>query len=119
MTDDRFERWIAYVLAAGVALSALLVGFGFVASFVAGWDGSLRGMAAPTVDATDFADLLPRLVALQPLAIVQTGLIVLILTPIARVGVTVLGFWREHDLFYVGISVIVLVMLVVSLGLLR
>ena len=119
MTEERFDRSIALVLATGVAVSALLVGFGFVASFVVGWTGSLRGVPVAATQTTDFTALAERLIALQPLAIVQAGLIVLILTPIVRVAVTVVGFWREHDMFYVGVSLIVLVILVVSLGLLR
>jgi uncharacterized membrane protein len=68
---------------------------------------------APT-DPTDFGDLWPRLVALQPLALSQAGLLLLIATPVVRVAVTALGFFGQHDRLYAAISVFVLVLLVVG-----
>jgi len=119
MTEERFERRMAVVLAVGVAASAILVGIGFAASFIVGWTGSLIGAATPPTETADFAQLLPRLIDLQPLAIVQAGLIVLIATPVVRVAVTALGFWRQRDALYVALSLLVLVLLGLSLSLVR
>jgi uncharacterized membrane protein len=110
---------MAILLAVGVAASALLVALGFLASLVVGWTGSLAGATLADAATTDFSHLVSRLVALQPLAIVQLGLIVLVATPVVRVIATALGFWREHDRLYVALSVIVLALLVVSFALLR
>ena len=119
MTEERFERMAALVLAAGVAVSATLVAAGFAASFVVGWTGSLSGAPTAPTDTADFSGLLARLVVLQPLAIVQAGLVVLIATPVLRVAVTAVGFWREHDRLYVGLALAVLALLAVSFTLLR
>jgi len=119
MTEERFERIAALVLTAGVAVSATLVAVGFAASFVVGWTGSLTGAPAPPTDTTDFSGLVSRLVLLQPLAIVQAGLVVLIATPVMRVAVTTVGFWREHDRLYIGLALLVLALLAISFGLLR
>lgn len=119
MTESRMERLMAIVLAIGVAVSALLVGFGFAASLLVGWSGSLTGASPPSVASTDFALLAERLVALQPLALVQAGLVVLIATPVLRVAVTAIGFWRQRDRLYVALTLLVLALLLISLGLLR
>ena len=119
MTEERFERIAALVLTAGVAVSATLVAVGFAASFVVGWTGSLTGAPAPPTDTTDFSGLVARLVLLQPLAIVQAGLVVLIATPVMRVAVTTVGFWREHDRLYIALGLLVLALLGVSFSLLR
>ena len=117
--ESRVERILARVLATGVVISAAFIAFGFLASFVVGWTGSLLG--APTVarDTTDFSGLATRLLQLQPLALVQAGLVVLVATPVFRVVVSVVAFWRQHDRLYVGITLLVLFLLLVSLGLLR
>ena len=60
-----------------------------------------------------------RFALLQPLAIVQAGLVVLIATPVMRVVVTTVGFWRQHDRLYIGLALVVLALLAVSFLLLR
>ena len=48
-------------------------------------------------------------------AIVMLGLLLLIATPIARVGFSVAAFVVERDRIYVGITIVVFVLLLVSL----
>jgi len=119
MTDERFERWIALVLIVGVGASSALIAAGFAASFVVGWTGSIVGVTTPATDATDFSNLASRLVALQPLAIVELGLILLATTPVVRVMATTFGFWREHDWLYFVLSIVVICLLIGSFVLLR
>jgi len=114
MTDIRLERLMSIVLAIGVVVSAVLIALGFVASFAVGWSGSLIGAVPQAADATNFSNLLPRLGDLQPLALTQAGLVVLIATPVVRVAVTAVGLWREHDAFYAAITLAVLALLVAS-----
>lgn len=110
---------MAVVLSAGVVLSAALVLVGFVASFMVGWTGSLVGASGTTTQPVDFSGLAERLAILQPLALVQAGLVVLIATPVVRVAVTALAFFEQRDRFYVVVSLIVLALLVVGLAILR
>ena len=116
VTEARFARIVSLVLLVGVTVSAVLIGVGFVAALVFGWSGS--GPDA-TVDPADFSDLPERLRALQPLAITQLGLLVLIATPVVRVGFSVVGFALERDRLYVAITVAVLAVLLGSLLLAR
>ena len=117
--DVQLERVLAEVLLVGVGVSAGLVAVGLGGSFVVGWTGSLAGathIASPT---TDLSGLLERLVILQPLALAQLGLLVLIATPVFRVGVSIVGFARERDRVYVGLATLVLALLLLSLAALR
>jgi uncharacterized membrane protein len=49
------------------------------------------------------------------IAIMQVGLLLLILTPIARVALAVVGFFLERDRLYTVVSLIVFVILMFSL----
>jgi uncharacterized membrane protein len=52
--------------------------------------------------------------ALKPYAIILTGLFILILTPVFRVGVSIIVFLKEKDYLYVKITAIVFTILIVS-----
>ena len=58
--------------------------------------------------------VLTDLLRLKPKAIIDTGLILLILTPVFRVGVTVVAFSFERDWQYAAITLFVLAVLVAS-----
>lgn len=119
MTQERFAQVVSLVLLVGVSVSAALIGVGTLAALVVGWGGAGTGPAAPAIDPADFTDLLPRLRALQPLAVTQLGLLVLIATPVARVAFSVVGFALERDRLYVAITLAVLCVLLASLFLVR
>jgi len=51
----------------------------------------------------------------QSQGLIQLGLLLLIATPVARVGMAVAGFALERDRLYTGVSLIVLVILAFSL----
>ena len=53
--------------------------------------------------------------ALDPRAVIQLGLLLLIATPIARVAFSLLAFIRQRDRTYVVITAIVLAVLLYSL----
>jgi uncharacterized membrane protein len=115
VTQQRFQLVVAGVLLAGVATAGSLIVLGFAASLLVGWNGSLTGAAAIPTAPTDFGDLPARLAILQPLAITQLGLLVLIATPVVRVAISVVGFALEGDRLYVAITAAVLTILLLSL----
>ena len=119
MTQERVERAIALIMAIGIAFSALLIAFGFLASFAVGWNGSLTGAAVAQTGTTDFSDFIPRLAVLRPLAVFQFGLLVLVATPVVRVAATALGFAFIGDRLYVALCLIVLALLLGSLFFVR
>jgi uncharacterized membrane protein len=117
MTPDRFRTMVSGVLIVGVTTSAILIAVGFVAALAVGWQGSLIGAAAGSVTTapTDFAGLPERLARLEPLSLSQLGLVVLLATPVLRVGTSVVGFALEGDRLYAAITLAVLAILLFSI----
>jgi uncharacterized membrane protein len=119
VTSDRFRLAVSWVLATGVAISAILIALGFAGSFIVGWRGSLVGDPHVDTPITDFGGLLTSLSALRPQAIGQFGLIVLVATPILRVATSLVAFVLERDTLYVSITAVVLGILMSSAVLIR
>lgn len=120
MTPERFRTVVSAVLIVGVAVSASLITAGFLAALEVGWHASLLGATPPaTTPTTDFSNLPGRLASLQPLAITQLGLLVLLGTPVARVAASLVGFALERDRLYAAITFAVLLILLASIFVLR
>jgi uncharacterized membrane protein len=107
---ERTELKIAKLLTVGVLTSAAVILIGLVMYLVTGSGGYPDG-AFPT----DPAAILQGLLALRPYAVILLGLFLLILTPIFRVGVSIIVFIREKDKLYVIITSAVFIILIVSL----
>jgi uncharacterized membrane protein len=119
VTPERFRVVVSTILIVGVGASATLIAVGLAGSFLVGWEGSLVG-ATPVDRATSDFGVLPRgLATLRPAALVQVGLVILLLTPVARVAASVVGFFMERDWLYVAITAVVLAVLLASLFVLR
>ncbi len=119
MTPERFRLVVSRVLIVGVTVSAVLIAAGFVGSLLVGWEGSLVGATPAASPSTDFGGLLVRLLAVEPIAIAQAGLVVLVLTPVVRVAASVVAFALEGDRLYTGLTLVVLAILLGSLFVLR
>ena len=115
-SDQDLDVSVAVVLRIGVTLSAavvvlggLLLGnhlFGAVpdyAHFQPG-DPGLRSVMGIVQGAVNFS----------PKSVIQLGLLLLIATPVARVILCVIGFARQHNILYVAVSTVVLVILILS-----
>ncbi|MDR5708920.1 MAG: DUF1634 domain-containing protein [Armatimonadota bacterium] len=115
-TRSALER-IGFLLRAGVAVAGAVLVLGLVAFFLYGPPGDLphpellRHGAATTP-----LHLLRGLARGDPTAILQLGLLLLILTPILRVAMTVFVFAAEGDWIFVSIAAGVLVLLLLGLG---
>jgi len=115
--EEAFEILLGHVLRLGVVLSAAVVaigGFVYLArhstqmpaySVFHGEPGDLRSIAGIVSDAR----------ILSGRGIIQLGLLLLIATPIARVLFALVGFARQENWMYVGVSAIVLALLAYSL----
>lgn len=114
--DAKLEQIVAWLLISGVALSALVV--------LAGATGFLWNHAGERTDYHTFHSV-PRqyrdvggvLGAVKTgdwRAVIQLGLILLILTPIARVAFSLAGFVLERDRTYLVLTAIVLAILIYS-----
>ena len=112
MTDDRMEWIIGNLLRAGVVLAAAVV--------LAGGLWYLAADGSHTVDYHHFQPDTRGLHALvtlpAPQAVILAGLLILIVTPVARVAFSILAFALEHDRLYVVITIIVLLTLLYSIA---
>ena len=116
-TDRSVEKTMGTVLRVGVVIAAVLVAAGGVAY--------LAKTGTQTPNYRHFVGTAPSLrtpaaivrgtLALDPAALIGLGLIVLVLTPVARVAYALLAFVEQRDRLYVIFSLIVL--LVLSIGL--
>jgi len=79
----------------------------------------LAGARPNGADPTDFSGIAAGLGALRPIAIAQAGLLVLVATPVVRVGVSLVAFALERDRLYAAITGAVLGLLLVSLFVVR
>jgi uncharacterized membrane protein len=116
------EIYISYVLRIGVLISAAIIFVGS-ALYVAGIgsnDGNPKqlddilgggGRSIPVSPSTIFHGI----TAGNPIAIIQLGVLALILTPMTRVAMTAALFMVERDKIFVVITSIVFVVLVLGL----
>lgn len=116
-TDQRIENWVGYMLRTGVLLAAAIVLVGGVLY--------LTRTHGPRPDYSQFHGESQQLMTVHgivhgvetgdPRSIIMLGLLVLIVTPVARVGMCVIGFLFERDHLYVTVSGAVLLILLYSL----
>jgi len=115
--DERLDRVVSAVLRAGVILAATLVLIGGIA-FLASHPQAMpdhRKFRAESNQLTSIPGVLRGALTLDPLYIIQLGLLILIATPVVRVITCAGGFALERDWTYATISLIVLAFLIASL----
>lgn len=106
---EEVEIIISKSLQIGVLASAAVILTGFLMFILTGNSGY-----AHNVYPTNPLLVFQGLIALKPYAIILTGLFILILTPVFRVGVSILVFIKEKDYLYVKITSAVFVILIIS-----
>jgi uncharacterized membrane protein len=116
-TDKRIETWVGVLLRTGVLLAAAIVLTGGILYLAQnhGPRPDYRHFHAEPAQFTHFTAILHGVAALNPESIIMLGLLVLIATPVARVGMCIVGFLFEHDHLYLAISTVVLLILLYSL----
>jgi Predicted membrane protein len=86
-----------------------VVGLGLLMLIIAGNSG-YPGNSFPT----SLIQIINGLIAFKPYAVILTGLLILILTPVFRVGISIVTFLKEKDYLYVIITSIVFIILIIS-----
>jgi uncharacterized membrane protein len=118
---QRVELVISILLRVGVVVSLTLVVLGSIVSFVRhpGYAESateLPGLTRPTAEPMrSIGGVVVGLEEHRGQAIVTLGLLVLIATPMMRVGVSTVAFLLERDWVYTGITLGVFCLLMLSL----
>lgn len=111
--DAAVEAVTVRLLRAGVGLAALLMALGLVLLFLGGPGGWLSASVRHP------EGWWSGLLLLQPPALIQTGLVVLIATPVLRVLAAAVIYARERDRAFAAISVTVLALLLLGVLLAR
>jgi uncharacterized membrane protein len=114
--DTDVQTIIGWILRAGVFISMLVVVFGgvfYIYRHGAEVNDYTRFKGVP-----EFVSTAPGIwhgiFTLRGRAIIQAGIILLILTPVLRVVVSGIGFLLEKDYLYSGISLLVLMVIIFS-----
>jgi uncharacterized membrane protein len=118
MNDQRLEVIISVLLRAGVTLSAVVVLLGGIC-FLSKHSQEQANYRAFHATPETYRSITAVIHAAGPSncqAVIQLGLLLLILTPIARVAFSLVGFGLEHDRTYVALTSFVLAILVYSLA---
>jgi uncharacterized membrane protein len=117
MDDKRLETIIGQLLRAGVFFSAAVVTVGGVLYLALDHAArvSYRNFVAGGPETRTVSGIIHSAAHLRSEGLMQAGLILLILTPVARIAIAVAGFALERDRLYAVVSLIVLLILAFSL----
>jgi uncharacterized membrane protein len=115
--DKSVEIFLGKMLRWGVLLAALVVFVGGVWFLAGSYDvpQNYRTFRGEPVELRAVPQIVHQAIALQPVGLIQFGLLLLIATPVARVLFSVLGFALESDWMYVVLTLLVLALLVYTL----
>ncbi len=111
LSEEKAEHAIALVLRYGSLLATLIMGLGLILVYVRG-----ASTALPKFHRIELRRLLPDLIRLDPAAVTESGILLLMLTPICRIIVAILTFALEQDYKYVFISLGVLAVVLLSIS---
>jgi len=106
---EEMEIIISDLLRIGVLLSAVIILIGFCMFLITGKSG-YSGNYYPI----NPLEILKGLISFKSYSIILTGLLILILTPVFRVGVSIIVFFQEKDFLYVKITSLVFTILLIS-----
>jgi uncharacterized membrane protein len=105
----KMELIISRALNIGVTTSAIVVFLGLLMLIITGKSGYSPGYY-PTTPLL----IIKGFLALKPYAVILTGLLLLILTPVFRVAVSIITFLYEKDYTYTFITTLVFIILIIS-----
>lgn len=117
MSDYQIEVMVSILLRTGMLISAGVVFLGGVLFLLRHGGEQVnvsKFVGQPSIDRR-IPEILEGALSLRPRSIIQFGILLLILTPVARVALCIIGFAAERDSRYVLITIIVLAVLLYSL----
>ena len=111
------EQVIGRLLQVGVLIAAAVVALG--AAMLLARQGhaiaDFRVFRGESAGLRSVGEVVRGALALDPRAVVQLGLVLLIATPVARVALTLVAFLIQRDRLYVAITALVLALLLYGL----
>ena len=116
-SDEHVEQFIGRLLQLGVIVAAVvtIIGAIILLTSIGGSTADFRVFRGASSNLRSVGAIVRGVAALDGRAITQLGLVLLILTPVARVALTLWAFLRQHDRLYVLVTTIVLALLLYGL----
>jgi uncharacterized membrane protein len=111
LSQEKAELTIALVLRYGSLLATIVMALGLTLFFVRG-----EITALPQFHRITARHLLTRLIRFDPAAVTESGILLLLFTPIFRILVALVTFALERDYKYVWISLGVLSIVLLSIS---
>ncbi len=111
LSEEKAEHAIALILRYGSLISTLIMTLGLSLLLVHGPPRSLSAEKGIRISV-----LFQGLIRLEPVAIMELGILLLLLTPVFRIVVAVASFALEREYKYVLISLGVLAVVLLSIG---
>ena len=115
-TDLDLNRSVGNLLRLGVILSVATSLIGFIKLFTEGFKMPRKYNLLNMGDSSEkvWGSFWDSLCKGEGMAIIQLGILILILTPLVRIIFALIGYLKEKDYTYVVISLIVLTIMLVS-----
>lgn len=117
LADHDIEVIVGTLLRYGVMTASVIVlmgGIYFLFQHGQAPVPSYHHFVGESIGYTTFSGIVEGAMALQAKAIIQLGVMVLIATPILRILFSLIGFTLEKDKLYIGITLIVLCVILLS-----
>lgn len=112
--DFDLNRSVGNLLRIGVLLSVITSFIGFIKLSFEGFEMPRDYALLEISEENIWQSFWTSLMKLEGMAIIQLGILLLILTPLVRILFALIGYLKEKDYTYVLISLIVLGIMVVS-----
>ena len=117
LTDWQVDQIIGNLLRIGVTTAALVVLAGGLAYLIShpGATQNFRMFSGEPAELRSVSAIVKGSLALHSIQVIQAGLLLLIITPVARVVFSVVAFALQRDRTYVIVTLIVLSLLLYSI----
>jgi uncharacterized membrane protein len=117
-TDERAEQVIGQLLRAGVILSVVVVLIGAALYLLhhGGQRPDYHAFRGEPRDLRSIPEIFRGALQLRSPHVIQSGLILLLATPVARVAFSIFAFAAQRDRTYVVVTMIVLAILIASIA---
>jgi len=116
--DEKMELTVARLLNMGLLISTLVIVFGGI--LLISEQGStpidFKTLQGEPLTLASIPTIALAAVSLDARAVIEIGLLLLVATPVARVALSLILFWRKADYLYVGITGAVLAILLFAVS---
>ena len=116
--DEKMELTVARLLNMGLLISTLVIVFGGI--LLISEQGStpidFKTLQGEPLTLASIPTIALAAGSLDARAVIEIGLLLLVATPVARVALSLILFWRKADYLYVGITGAVLAILLFAVS---